>query len=85
LVQKSFGPQNLDAALQALIVGQDVALQPGGDCTNEDVYRTALDSVIPAKVEQPRCFDEIFGIDLLIAKWVEQGLRFGEPCFFPDS
>ena len=71
LDREALGPEHLHASLQALVVGEDVGMQSGGNCTDENVYRTALDAVIPAKVKQAGGFDKILGSDLFVTKWIE--------------
>jgi hypothetical protein len=57
----------------------------GGNCANENVYRTAFNPVIPTEIKEPGGLYIIRGHDFFIAKGIEQLLRLGEMCFVPDA
>ena len=81
----AFGAQNLDAALEALIVGQDVVVQSDGDRADVDVDGSAFDAAAAAEIEETGGFDEVLSRDCFVGKWIEEILQLCEPRFVPDA
>jgi hypothetical protein len=85
LLDEPFSLKNLNAALQALIVGHDLEMISNRERAHKDVNRAALNSVIAAEIEEPRSLDIIGSSDFFVEEWVEQLFRFGEHRLIPDA
>lgn len=85
LLDEALGLQDFNAALEAVVIGQDGPVLFGGDCASQSVGRSALDAAAPAYFEQVRCLFAVDCGELFVRKRLERGSQIVELSQVLDS